>query len=112
MLRERARAAHMVNELMGFFQHHHIGNYSIHVAQDKERIALEIFGECGKLPPGLDELDVLLNKGRVPAMEEYYDQLLSLYDEKNGLRLLAMMVDRGEIFFGNGFLSIKVERDL
>ncbi len=112
MIRERERAAHMVNELMGFFQHHHIVNYSIHVLQTETLISLEIFGECNKKPEGLDELEVLLNKGRMPSMEEYYDQLLSLYDEENGLKLLAMMVDRGEIFFGNGFLSIKVERDI
>ncbi len=112
LYRERERTAHMVNELIGYFQHYGIVNFSLHVLQDDTRTLVEIFGACKTPPPHLDELQESLNKGRAPAMEEYYDQLMSIYDENSELHLLAMMVDRGLISYGNEMLSISIERFL
>ncbi len=110
MYRERERSAMMVNELIGYFQHHGILDFSIHVKQSAKSTMIEIYGDCDQPPQGIKALEDSLNEGRAPAMEEYYDQLMSIYDEESDLRMLAMQVDRGEVIFQDGIFSICIER--
>lgn len=112
MYRERERTALMVNELIAYFQHHGIFDYSIHVQQTEQSTLIEIYGDCDQPPVGIKELQDSLNKGRAPGMEESYDQLMSIYDEENELHMLAMHVDRGEVIFQNGMFSVCIERFL
>ncbi len=112
MYRERERTAHMVNELIGYFQHYGILDFTVQVLQNNERSRIEIIGRCEKPPKRLAELEEALNKGRAPAMEEYYDQLMSIYDENSELHLLSMMIDAGEVRYEHGVLKIVIERYL
>ncbi len=107
---ESLHLAHIINELISYFQYHNIKDYDLKVESDPHLSTVLISGACPVQPNGLNQLNKNLNKGRDRSLEMYYEKLLSIYDEGDEMALLSVMIDGASVDYTDGKLSIKVWR--
>jgi len=110
MENEKKKAKKMCAEIISYFIEHRIYHMSVDINFTEELLSITVSGHSPVMPTDLDQLNVVLNEGRQPEMDEYYDCLLGSDSNNQGYFLLGAMVDHADIIYEGDMLHITLER--
>ncbi|MDW7671572.1 MAG: hypothetical protein SCK57_06890 [Bacillota bacterium] len=109
MSNERSIGVSVLNELIGYFLHHGIDDLQMELHYQEDGFRATVKGECAIRPADLERLEEVINEPRQAELEEYYWGLLGATDRRE-INLLGAVVDKGEVTYENGILSVTVYR--
>lgn len=110
MYREKNKATKILEELIDYFLRNELNEMNMRLHLGEDELMVHIDGPCPEKPPDYDELYDFLNEPRRPELEEYYFELLGGNVRHEELKLLGSMVDRAEMSYEKGQLTITVYR--
>ncbi len=109
-MQNRIRSVKILEEVIGYFIHHHIDHLDIQFFADDEKMDITVTGSTDTPPKDLDKLESLMGIPRVQEYEEYYWGLLDATGKRQELRLLGSLIDSGSAVYKDGILTINVKR--
>ena len=107
---DRRKAMRICNEIMGYFVEHRAKKLQVEMDVSNSVIEINVSADLPDRPHDLDAFISAMDEPRQPEMDEYYDGLLGFNSKLQGYRLLGTMVDKVNISYENGCLSVHVER--
>lgn len=107
---DRRKAMRIVTEVMGYFVEHNAQKLQVELDVSKGIIVVMVSGCLPLKPYDLDTFISAMDEPRQPEMDEYYDGLLGFDSKLQGYHLLGAIIDKAEITYEDGCLSVRIER--